>query len=457
MQLTSRRAFIGGAAATALAVAVSPSSAGAQSNQSVLTPEQKAKSPVRPGGELASNWVRTLYAVVMAEGLTPPAAARFYHYTSLAMYETAVPMMPDHRSIAKRMHGLERAPKPTKRGKTDLSIAVSEAVAAVALGLLPNAAETSKQLIQDQLSSNSLSPDFSTTNRSGSTDATRSAQYGREVGEHLMKWIQVDGYSEASSLSYTPPTGPGLWRSTPPNFGTAIEPHWAMVRPAVLRTADEVEPAPPVPFSAEPGSEFHDQAMVTYKQSFANTDEQIAIARFWTDNPRLSGLPAGHWFLLLADVSQFQLKLNLDDTLEGFVRLGVALHDAFTNCWTWKYRINLIRPVSYVRDHIDPAWTTLVNTPQFPEYTSGHSVASGAAEVVLTSLFGKFAFVDSTGEPRGLGSRGFNSFTHAAEEAASSRLYGGIHFPMGIDNGVEQGREVGRLVDKRLKTRNKSK
>ena len=125
------------------------------------------------------------------------------------------------------------------------------------------------------------------------------------------------------------------------------------------------------------------------------------------------------------------------------MRLGVALHDAFLCCWTWKYRYQLIRPVSYVRDHIDPDWNTLVNTPQFPEYTSGHSVGSGAAGLVLTSLLGTFGFTDATGLSRNLPARAFTSFDHAVEEAAVSRLYGGIHYPMGIEHGIEQGRGSG--------------
>ena len=106
-----------------------------------------------------------------------------------------------------------------------------------------------------------------------------------------------------------------------------------------------------------------------------------------------------------------------------------------------------------MRDHIDPDWNTLVNTPQFPEYTSGHSVGSGAAGVVLTSLLGSFGFTDATGLPRSLPARAFTSFDHAVQEAAISRLYGGIHYPMGIEHGIEQGRRIGILVDERLHTR----
>ena len=106
-----------------------------------------------------------------------------------------------------------------------------------------------------------------------------------------------------------------------------------------------------------------------------------------------------------------------------------------------------------MRRYIDPDWATFVNSPQFPEYTSGHSVASRAASTVLTDLLGTFAYVDDSHRDRGLPARSFTSFHHAADEAAQSRLYGGIHFPMGIENGKAQGDQVGALVLARLRTR----
>ena len=94
----------------------------------------------------------------------------------------------------------------------------------------------------------------------------------------------------------------------------------------------------------------------------------------------------------------------------------------------------------------EPAFETIVNTPPFPEYTSGHSVQSGSAAQVLTDLFGDLAFTDRTHQARGLPVRSFNSFFDAAEEAAISRLYGGIHFRSAIERGLDQGRCVGRAV-----------
>ena len=109
--------------------------------------------------------------------------------------------------------------------------------------------------------------------------------------------------------------------------------------------------------------------------------------------------------------------------------------------------LGLLGDVTYIRALIDPAWTPLLVTPPFPEYTSGHSVQSSAAAEVLTKMFGQMPFTDHTHDDRGLAPRSFGSFIQAAEEAAISRLYGGIHFRPAIEKGLAQGWCIGQAVD----------
>jgi hypothetical protein len=140
------------------------------------------------------------------------------------------------------------------------------------------------------------------------------------------------------------------------------------------------------------------------------------------------------------------LEIPLDRAREAYAKLGIAVADAFVACWATKYEHNLLRPVTYIRKVIDPSWSTLLPTPPFPEYTSGHSVQSGAAARVLTDLFGDVPFEDRTHEARGLPTRSSRSFQAAADEAAISRLYDGIHFRSAIARGLEQGACVGALA-----------
>ena len=408
--------------------------------------------------DAALAWMSTTYDLVLAENLSPPAAARTYAFTALAMYEAVVSGMPGHRSLAGQLQDLATPPPQGPRGALDWPSALIAAAAAVLGQVLPFAATTTRARLdtaeRDALAQRRLAgvPD---------RDLAAAVEHGRRVARHLGRWIARDGHAETLGRAYTPPAGePWLWESTPPNFRPAIEPYWSEVRPMVLRRADEVEPEAPVPFSTEPGSAFYEQARAPYLQSFANTAEQKAIARFWTDNPGSftppfgspTGLPAGHWMLIAAQALAVR-SAPLDLAVETLALTGIALHDAFLNCWTWKYRFNLLRPVTYVNRYIDPSWATLVNSPQFPEHTSGHSVASPAAAAVLTAQLGTFAFTDRSHDSRGHAPRTFTSFGDAAEEAARSRLYGGIHYPHAIAAGFRQGEQIGALVLERVRTR----
>lgn len=128
------------------------------------------------------------------------------------------------------------------------------------------------------------------------------------------------------------------------------------------------------------------------------------------------------------------------------------MSEAFISCWNEKFRSNRIRPETFINTQIDPNWRPLLQTPPFPEYTSGHSVVSAAVSTMLTALAGdNFAYTDITEVEFGVPARSFTSFKQAAKEAAVSRLYGGIHFRDAIDNGFTQGEQIGQYVVQKLK------
>ncbi|MDF2145525.1 vanadium-dependent haloperoxidase [Knoellia sp. p5-6-4] len=441
----SRRVFIaGGAALGATALGAATWGAAPAAADAAAGPQAAVE---RLSPEWASAWVQTCYDLTWREGPSPTQAARCYHYLALAMYEACVGGMPRHRSLGGQLTALGPLPRPS--GAIDWPVALSASALAVARAVYATAAQANRDTL-DALHAVQVAQRRAAGVHRGTV--ANSLRHGQAVGGAIARWLAEDGSAAIAGRAYTPPVGESLWEPTHPNYRPAVEPYWSQVRPMVLRSADEVRPIDHVPFSTEPGSAFWQQADTVYQTSKTLTDEQRAIARFWTDNPLLSGLPSGHWMLTVAQVARAR-GLSLADTLEAYARLGVTLHDAFLNCWTWKYRFNLLRPSTYVRRHIDPEWVTFVNSPQFPEYTSGHSVASRAASTVLTEMLGSFAYVDDSHRDRGLPARSFDSFHHAANEAAQSRLYGGIHFPMGIENGKAQGDHVGALVLARLRTR----
>jgi hypothetical protein len=130
---------------------------------------------------------------------------------------------------------------------------------------------------------------------------------------------------------------------------------------------------------------------------------------------------------------------------------SVAIFEAFIACWDEKYKTNLIRPITVINNHIDAGWRPLIQTPPFPEFTSGHAVISNAAAAVLTSLLGdNFSFTDETEILFGHKPRKFASFYSAAKESSMSRVYGGIHYPETARISILQGQRIGNYVIRML-------
>jgi hypothetical protein len=440
----SRRDFLRmsatSAAATVLAATPLPAIAAATNSH----PLTRAHAP-----DVLIDWVKTVYDLVRQERFSPTSAARAYGGLAVAAYEAVVPGMPAYRSLAGQLNDFTAGPVAAKGVRIHWPLSLNAAVERAALALFADRSEASRVAISE----------YAQNVRGGVGSmvpgdmASTSEQFGRGVGNHVAAWITTDGYAEILGLPYEPPVGPGLWERTPPNFGFALEPYWERVRPMALPSVDFCAPAPPIPYSEEDGSAFYEQAMTVYETSQVTGDAEREIALFWRDNPDgTTGLPSGHWMLITC-IAINDLGLDLARAAEVLVMVGISLTDAFSSCWTEKYRRNLVRPVTYIRNHIDPNWASFVNSPAFPEYTSGHSVGSGAAAGTLTALLGNRPVVDDSGVPYGRGIFQYSSFTDAAAEAAISRLYGGIHYPMAIDVGLDQGAHVSRVVRDRVKLR----
>ena len=163
--------------------------------------------------------------------------------------------------------------------------------------------------------------------------------------------------------------------------------------------------------------------------------------------------PGGHW-IGITSIATRKAKSDFQATTNAYANVTIALFDAFISCWDEKWNTLVVRPETLINKHYDEEWLPILQTPPFPEYTSGHSVISRAAAITLTTLFGdEFAFDDDTEVEYGLPIRSFDSFIAASEEAAVSRLYGGIHYRMAIEEGVTQGDAIGKCIMKKIRTK----
>ncbi len=429
---TTAGAAVGGTAALAL---VGPASiAGAERHD---RPEDFDATVATAWFDLSRTLVRT------TPGFTPPVASRAFAYAGLALYEALAPGSRRYRSLQRVLPGLRM------RNRTDRNLdwptVANSTLASMMRLLFPTTSDANRAAID------TLEASFADRSRRRTKPSiTRSDAYGRSVARSVFAWSRGDGghegYLRNFPADYVPPAGPGLWEPTPPAFQSALQPSWGRNRCFAIASGSACPPGPPTPYSEDSSSTFFAEAVEVYDAVNKRTPEQEAIARFWSDDPGATSTPAGHSISIVTQVLRRE-RASLMVAAETYAKVGMAVADAFIACWHAKYRYNLLRPVTYIRFLVDRDWLPLLNTPPFPEHTSGHSVQSGAAFQVLADLFGdRYSFDDHTHDERGLAPRRFDSFSQCADEAAISRLYGGIHYRPAIDLGLEQGRCIGRAV-----------
>ncbi len=395
--------------------------------------------------QVMRGWYRLVLELVRhTPTYSPPVASRSFAYLGIIAFETTAQGDAGLTSLAGQMQGLT-PPPPRAEGAIDEGVVMAAAFGTAIPALFGNTGPTGQRAIA------AMSAQMAAEAAAGVDPAVaaRSEAAGRSVAEHVLAWAAGDGGAVVENLgfpyAYDLPKGPAAWV---PTTTVALQqlpllPSWGTNRTFALPSAEACDLPPPPAYSEDEGSAFRVEAAEVYETTKALTDDQKAIARFWSDDPMLSPTPPGHWVYVALDLLDAQ-KADAARTSEVLARLGIGVADAFIANWRVKYRDNLLRPVTYIRRVIDPKWEPLLITPPFPEYPSGHSTQSGAAAVVLGALYGEsFAFTDHAHDDEGMAPRDYPSFAAAAEEAALSRLYGGIHFRSAIEKGLEQGNCIG--------------
>lgn len=401
------------------------------------------------------NWYRLVLELVRhTPTYSPPVASRAFGYVGVTAFEAVVSGSGDLVSLAGQVNGLTPAPSREEGKVYDEAAVIHAAMSEAVTKFFGNTGPTGQRAQAGMI----RSVDEKLAAALPADVLARSQAHGKAVAGHILEWSAGDGGATVENLgfpeSYTPRADPAAWVPT----GTVrmqqapLLPGWGNNRPFAMPQGNSCPLPPPPAYSEAKDSQFYREALEVYETVRNLNPEQKVIARFWSDDPMLSPTPPGHWISIAMQILD-ETDANLEKRAEVLARLGIALGDAFIGCWHSKFEYDLLRPITYIRRVIDPKWETLLITPPFPEYPSGHSTQSGAAATVLTAAFGEnFAFADTTHDDDGLPSRSFGSFWEAAEEAGISRLYGGIHFRAAIDRGLEQGRCIGGYVNN-LRTR----
>jgi membrane-associated phospholipid phosphatase len=274
--------------------------------------------------------------------------------------------------------------------------------------------------------------------------------WGKFVAEQILAWRANDG---ANAIVPLPVGGtPGTWVPTPPGFAPYLLPQWGMVAPFGMVSSDQFRPAgPPRLDSATWAADYLEVKALGAATGSSRTREQSEIAQFWADGAGTE-TPPGHWNHIAQEVAAMT-GLPLEESARLFALLNIAMADAAICAWDAKYTYNFWRPVTAIRagdtdgnpaTAPDPTWASFIVTPPFPDYVSGHSAFSAAAATVLALFYGTDDIPFSTGSDAMPGVfRSFPGFSAAAVEAATSRIYGGIHYRFASQDGLDAGSQIG--------------
>ncbi len=397
---------------------------------------------------LAQQCINALSNVMIHDITSPPVSSRDYAYSLIAFYEAVRPGDSAYETYIGKLNGLKPLPKPGINDKYDWLLAGTQAFykTGYAFVFSKDIFQKSWDSIQVKLRKRKVSPEV----------LKRSIQFGNLVADHILEWANGDNYTHTRTLPrFTPGESDSVWKPTGPDYMEAIEPNWNKIRTMALEVPNQFVIPRPASYKSE---KFMAECKEIYEGSQDINSEENAIANFWDCNPYATKTvghlmysikkitPGGHW-IGITGIAVKKSNQSLVKALAAYSMVSIAIFDGFIAVWDEKFRSTYIRPITAIHQLISPTWEPILQTPPFPEYLSAHSVISMAAAVVLTHFYGdNFHFTDNVEKPFGLPERSFSSFTQAADEAAISRMYGGIHFREAIENGKVMGENVGDYV-----------
>lgn len=407
------------------------------------TSEQKNTAIIN---ELQYRCVQQLTDVIVHDIVNPPVASRMYVYSNIAFYEALRITDQSYASLLANLKGFTelKSPDTSLQRNYHLSAMIAFMKVAEALVFSKDSIKVGRELLLDH---------FDHLNKKVFKN---SVQWGEEVASVILDRASKDKYKLTRGMpKFSVLKETGIWQQTPPDYEEAVEPNWRLIQPLLMDSASQFKPARPPAYDLNPSSQYYKEVKEVFELSHQLTEEQKLIARFWDDNPFVSEhkghltygnkkmTPVGHWMGITGLLCKQTKKTPLE-IARTYALTAAAIFDGFIATWEEKYTSKTVRPVTVIREHIASEWNPLLQTPPFPEYTSGHSVISAAAATVLTAVIGNQVSFRDTTELKYLGlERHFPSLEAASDEVSMSRMYGGIHYRSAVMNGQKQGQQIG--------------
>lgn len=372
--------------------------------------------------DVVTDWNNAVLDAIRADRTAPPIASR-----SLAIL---------HTSIYDAVNGIARTHEP---------YLVPSAVPASASRVAAASAAAHQSLVS-LFPSHTSSFDALHTAILATIPNSPHKTAGLAWGEFVASQILAARATDGSNAIVQPPgaSGPGVWIPTPPAFLPYLLPQWGFVAPFAISSSSQFRPpGPPSLDSQRYAADYEEVKQLGAAVGSTRTEDQTEIALFWADGAGTE-TPPGHWNSIAQTIAETR-DTTLEENARLFALLNVAMADAAICSWDAKYTYHFWRPVTAIA-FAEPQlnWRSFIVTPPFPDYTSGHSTFSAAAATVFPLFFGTEDLPFTTGSDFLPGVyRSFSTCQDAAEEAALSRIYGGIHFRSASEDGLQAGTSIG--------------
>ena len=390
-------------------------------------------------GDAVAAWNEISEKAVITAGHPPPVAALDFAIVHLAIYDAVNSIDRRHQPYYTLVPGATGSP----------SAAVAKAGHDALVGLFPAQTAALDVAYTDFLAANGVDP------------LDQGTAVGAQTAANILALRTNDGRFPLNAPPFVGSPTLGQWRPTPsllpgppPTLAPGLTPWVATVRPFTMHSASQFRVDPPPELgSAKWAKDYNEVKTVGSLTSPARTAEQTEIGYFWADSGPVL------WQNALRYISLNYLN-DIGKSARMYALAEVAMADAQIACWDSKYFYNFWRPITAIRladqdgnpdTAVDPDWQPLINTPNFPEYPSGHADISGAVSHLLRLFFRRdeLSFqMTTTNALAPLKTRTFTRFSQAEQEVIDARVYIGIHYRNSDTTAGAQGRRVANWVFK---------
>jgi hypothetical protein len=404
-------------------------------------------------GDLAHEWMQLGYEMIKENHLYGPHAARTYGYLGLTVWESVYRGIPNAKSMSQQINDFPRAANIDETKVYDWGVVLCTAMKIVFPELIDQVTSSQRStviVLAEQQENEMLNKGLNRSVFENSRD------YGTLVAANILDRIRKDGRDIIRNIVPQLPLRdaehPWYWDKNTYNQ-VPVEPMWGTLRTFMIDNSQTCEAESPLSYSTDPNSAFYKEAKEVY--DIVKSDANKKLAYHFDNGPGRTCSPACHW----VSITEQFLKKDARDlaiSAKAYCLVGFAAADAFSNAWYMKYKYNLLRPSTYIKEVFAANWEPLLSTPPYPEFISAAAIIGGAAPVVLVRIFDDRTFVDNThlgsplytpdGGPFLLPERQFESITQCGKEQAESRIVGGVHFRRACELGLKSGRCIGNNI-----------